>query len=187
MTTLYLVRHGQTDWNVLGRYQGHTDLPLNAVGQAQAQALARQLTGNPLAAIYSSDLRRARETAEVLAEALGLAVQPDPRLREMNLGAWEGQTVAEIVQRYPEAWAARTRDPLHARAPGGESVVEVAGRVTAAAESIAAVHPASQVLVVAHGVVLATLCCLARRQPLADVYNAIPDNGRPVIVRWPPG
>jgi alpha-ribazole phosphatase len=186
MTLLYLVRHGQTDWNIEGRYQGQTDLPLNAAGRAQAASLSQQLAGVAFTAAYSSDLRRARETAEILAAPAGLAVQLDRRLREINLGAWEGQLMAEIVSRYPAEWAERLRDPLNARSPGGESVAEVARRTAEAAAAIVLAHPVGPVLVVSHGVALATLLCQARRQPLAEAYQVIPCNGDPEVVAWPP-
>ena len=95
MTTLLLVRHGETDWNRLGRWQGHSDTPLNARGREQARELAPQLDGVDV--VYSSDLARARETAEILAEELGADVRLDARLRERGFGAWEGLTAAEIV------------------------------------------------------------------------------------------
>ena len=186
MTQLYLVRHGQTDWNVEGRYQGQTDWPLNGVGRAQALRLGRQLAGIPFTAVYSSDLSRARETAEILAAPSGLAVQLDPRLREIRLGEWEGQLMTEIATRYPEAWVERQSDPLRARAPGGESVAEMAKRVAEAAAAMVQAHPVGPVLVVSHGLALATLRCLARRRPLAEAYQTVPDNGQPEIVVWPP-
>lgn len=185
MPQLYLVRHGQTDWNVEGRYQGQTDWPLNAVGRAQAQALAQQLAGIPFEAVYSSDLKRAWETAEILGAALGVAVQLDERLREINLGEWEGQRVAEIKTRYPAVWAARAQDPLHTRAPGGESAAELAVRVAQAADAVARAHPGGPVLVVSHGVALAALLCLARHSPL-NLYRAIPENSQAEVIDWPP-
>jgi alpha-ribazole phosphatase len=186
MTQLHLVRHGQTDWNVAGRYQGQTDLPLNAVGRAQAEALARQLTGAPFEAVYSSDLKRAQETAETLAANLGLRVQLDRRLREINQGEWEGQLVADIAAGYQAAWADRTGDPVNARAPGGESVAEVAARLAEAAGEIARAHPLGPVLIVSHGLALATLICQARGRPLSEAYQAIPGNGQPEVIAWPP-
>ena len=186
MTQLYLVRHGQTDWNVDGRYQGQTDRPLNAAGRAQAMSLSRQLAGLRFVAVYSSDLERARETAEILAAPSGLAVQLDPRLREIKLGEWEGQVMAEIAARYPAAWAERLRDPVYARAPEGESVAEVAARVAEAATAIARAHPVGPVLIVSHGVALATLICQARGQALPETYEAIPPNSHPEVVVWPP-
>src|SRR3954452_24611267 len=91
-TTLLLVRHGETDWNAEGRLQGHTDRPLNEYGRRQAKELAARLAGGHVDAIYASDLSRARETAEIVGERLGLTVVIDPDLRETNWGTWEGLT-----------------------------------------------------------------------------------------------
>ncbi len=95
MTTLLLVRHGETDWNADGRLQGQTDRPLNDFGRRQAQQLAEDLGAEELEAIYSSDLARARETAEIVGEQLGLPVTLDPDLREKDWGNWEGLTPVE--------------------------------------------------------------------------------------------
>lgn len=95
MTTLLLVRHGETDWNADGRLQGHTDRPLSDHGRRQARQLAEELAGDAIAAIYSSDLARARETAEIAGERLGLPVKLDPDLREKDWGNWEGLTAVE--------------------------------------------------------------------------------------------
>src|SRR5919206_1493774 len=92
MTTLLLVRHGETDWNAEGRLQGHTDRPLNEHGRRQAKELAGRLAGEDVHAIYASDLARAKETAEILGERLGLPVVVDSDLREKNWGNWEGLT-----------------------------------------------------------------------------------------------
>jgi broad specificity phosphatase PhoE len=186
MTHLWLIRHGQTDWNLEGRYQGQSDAPLNAAGRAQAERLARRLTGNSFAALYSSDLQRARETAEIIGAQIGLRTQCDKRLREINQGEWEGQLVTEIIVRYQRAWAAREIDPLGARAPGGESVAEVAARAAEAADAIARRHPGGIVLVVSHGLTLATLLCRARGRPLSEAYQAIPENAVPEAIGWPP-
>jgi broad specificity phosphatase PhoE len=185
MTPLWLIRHGQTDWNLEGRYQGQSDAPLNAAGRAQAETLARQLTGKPFAALYSSDLQRARETAEIIGASVGLSPQGDVRLREINQGEWEGQLVTEIIARYQQAWAERKADPLGARAPGGESVAEVAARASEAADVIAHRHPRGAVLIVSHGLTLATLLCQARGRPLGEAYQAIPENAIPEVIDWP--
>jgi alpha-ribazole phosphatase len=186
MTRLVLVRHGQTDWNVEGRYQGQADPPLNEVGRAQVRALAERLAGRAIEAIYGSDLQRARETAHIIAQTLRLPLRIDPRLREVKLGEWEGRLVQEIRAGYPEAWEARRRDPVHARPPGGETAAEVAARVRAAADDIARQHPVGPVLVVSHGLALATLVVSARGPGLDRVYDYVPDNGQLEEIAWPP-
>ncbi len=189
MTELWLIRHGQTDWNAEGRWQGQAALApsLNAAGRAQALALAAQLDGQPFAALYSSDLLRARETAEILAVRTGKPVRFDARLREISQGEWEGQLGHELAGRYPEQIAARRQDPVHARAPGGETVAEVAGRVWAAADDIARRHAPGPVLIVSHGLALATLRCRVQGVPLARAGELIPDNAHPLVILWPPG
>ena len=127
-----LVRHGQTDWNLAGRYQGQSDVPLNENGRAEAHALAKQLQEQPFIAIYTSDLKRAKETAEIIGVFLRLPVILEPRLREINQGEWEGQLVEVIQARYAALWERRTVDPAGVRPPGGETVGEVARRVHAA-------------------------------------------------------
>mgnify|MGYP000918913880 FL=1 len=119
MTELWLVRHGQTDWNVEGRYQGQANPPLNATGLEQAACAAETLAGRTYTAIYTSDLQRARVTAEIIGRRLGMDVLVDPRLREVNQGAWEGMLSTEIQAHYAGEWAARQRDRLHFRPPGG--------------------------------------------------------------------
>ena len=151
MTTLILVRHGETDWNRSGRWQGHADAPLNDRGRDQARALADELLDAHVAAVYASDLRRARETAEIIADRLGRPVEIDPRLREVDVGGWAGLTTAEIEARFPDSVARWYRgDPGHAF-EGGETYAAMGERVVAALADIAARHPGEQVVVVLHG------------------------------------
>lgn len=184
MTRFCLVRHGQTDWNVEGRYTGQSDIPLNAAGRQQARQLAGLLKGEPFAAVYASDLMRARETAEIIAGCLQLPVRTDPRLREINQGEWEGLHVDTIKARYAALWQQRASDPSSARAPAGETVGEVAERVSAALDEIARGCPEGSILIVAHGLSLATVLCRARNAPIQQVYQLIPDNTTPVWVTW---
>jgi broad specificity phosphatase PhoE len=136
VTTLLLVRHGETDWNADGRLQGHTDRPLSDLGRRQAQRLAEELEGEELEAIYSSDLSRARETAEIVGERLGLPVELDPGLREKDWGNWEGLTAVE-------------RDRVEFM---GESTEAHQERILDTLRRIAGRHPgAGRVLVVTHG------------------------------------
>jgi broad specificity phosphatase PhoE len=135
VTTLLLVRHGETDWNAEGRLQGHTDRPLNAHGRAQAKDLAERLSGEGADAIYASDLSRAKETAEIVGARLGLTVVIDADLREKNWGNWEGLTGDERIHVEFE----------------GESTKDHRDRVLRAVERIARRHPGQRVVVVTHG------------------------------------
>ncbi len=165
-TRLFAVRHGRTAWNAELRIQGHRDEPLDALGRWQAEQLAQALAGEPLAAVYSSDLQRAAATAEPLARQQGLAVQPDPGLRERSFGEFEGFTHAHIEHRWPVAarrW--RERDPGFGP-PGGEKLADFYDRSVASVLRLAAGHPGQAVLVVAHGGVLDCLYRAATRASL---------------------
>jgi len=186
MTDLWLIRHGQTDWNLEGRCQGHADIPLNETGLAQAAALAAQLNEQTFTAIYSSDLLRTRQTADALAKHTGLPVQLDPRLREIHQGEWEGRLIHEVVLTQPEARLNALMNPDIPRAPGGESINQVTERVTAAAKDIVSRHPQEAVLVVSHGLSIAALICHFENIPILSIYSLIPDNAVPRIVQWPP-
>jgi len=143
MTTILLARHGETDWNLNRRVQGHSDTPLNNTGRAQARALGEELAGERIDAVYSSDLVRAHETARAVAEPRGLGVTAIRDLRERHFGTWEGMTDDEIFARF---------DPTPETSWGdGETREEMAGRVLDALRRIAATHPKSRVLVVSHG------------------------------------
>jgi len=135
VTTLLLVRHGETDWNADGRLQGQTDRPLSDFGRRQARQLADELAGEELEAIYASDLSRARETAEIIGDRLGLATVLDPDLREKDWGTWEGLSAVE-------------RDRVEFV---GESTEAHQERILHALRRVAERHPGGRVLVVTHG------------------------------------
>lgn len=140
MVTILIARHGETDWNREGRWQGWADEPLNDTGRAQARELAEQLRADPFDAVYSSDLQRAHETAVIVAEPHGMPVLVDPGLREIDIGSWSGLTHDEIRERYPDG----------AR-PDGETHEQHAERVRAAVTRIARAHPSDRILIVTHG------------------------------------
>ena len=185
MTRLCLVRHGETDWNVEGRYQGQSDTPLNQKGRAQAEMLARELQSTSFAAVYTSDLERARETAAIIAQSLRLPVTMEPRLREIHQGAWEGKRVQSIKAHYSALWHRRTADPAKVRPPGGETVEEVATRVHAALTDIATTHYEESILVVSHGLAIATAICATEGLPVGQAYTVIPENATPLWIEWP--
>jgi probable phosphoglycerate mutase len=141
VTILYLIRHGETDWNLAGRWQGHADVPLNALGRAQSRRLAARLLaeGARFDAIYSSDLLRAWETAQALEAQLGIAPQPLVDLREIDVGAWSGLTGAEAAARDPDLIARLESGEDVPRGGSGERFVELYQRVVSAAERLACI------------------------------------------------
>lgn len=149
---VYLARHGETSWNLEGRWQGQTDIALNATGRAQAQELARRLVTAGLAWVASSDLQRARETAAIVASELGIALGPaDARLRERRFGLFEGLTREECETRHPEAWA-RYRSDSRLLPTGAEPQEDVAARMRAGVLALAREgRGAGHGLIVAHG------------------------------------
>ena len=166
-TTILLVRHGETDWNLERRVQGHADRPLSETGHEQARALADDLAREPIDAVYSSDLRRAFDTARVVAERRGLPVTRVPDLREKDFGTWEGLTDREILERFPEARSGSWGD--------AETSDEMRLRVLGALRRIAAAHPEGRVLVVAHGGPLGAVlahCDAAHRGPVGNCHVA---------------
>ncbi len=148
--TLFLARHGETDWNAEGRWQGQTDVPLNATGRAQAYALAERMRREGIVAMASSDLSRARTTAEIVADALGIdAIHADPGLQEQHYGCFEGLTRKESEARFPEEWARYVAD-WHTGPPHGEPYEALVARVRAALQRISELL-ASPALVIMHG------------------------------------
>jgi broad specificity phosphatase PhoE len=176
MTRLVLVRHGETDWNAEGRYQGQSNVPLNANGLAQAEALARRLSGERFDAIYTSDLARATQTAEALAAVTGAPIFREPRLREIDQGEWEGMLLAEIEARYAEEFARRRLDPLGMHPPGGETVGQVRERVLDVVREIHKTYPSGTVAVVSHGLAIALVKVHLAGLPVQSVWDHIPPN-----------
>jgi 2,3-bisphosphoglycerate-dependent phosphoglycerate mutase len=168
VTTLLLARHGETDWNRDLRFQGHADPPLNEVGRRQARELAASLAGEELAAIYCSDLRRAHETARIVADAVGAEVTILQGLREIDVGSWSGLTRDEIEERFPDGFE-RWREGGEGH--DGESREELRARVVEAAERIAAAHPGDRVLLVTHGGALRALLTHAEGAPSARRFD----------------
>jgi len=165
-TRIIAVRHGETAWNVDTRIQGHLDIPLNETGQWQAQQLAQALAGEPIDAIYASDLQRAYATAQAVADTTGAPITPETGLRERSFGHFQGRTFAEIEAELPEdARRWRKRDPDYVP-EGGESLVMLRERIERTVFALAEKHPGEQVLMVAHGGVLDVLYRLATRQEI---------------------
>lgn len=151
MERALLVRHGQTDWNAEGRWQGQIPTDLNADGHAQAQALARSLHGRPIGSIISSDLPRAYQTAEAIGQVVGVAPQADEQWREFHLGIFQGHTRQEIETHFPYEWAAFRADYWGYVVPGGESRRALQSRVFAAWTALTDHAKGPEVVIVSHG------------------------------------
>jgi phosphoserine phosphatase len=181
VTTLLLVRHGETDWNREGRWQGLSDTHLNDQGREQARSLALQADGVDV--IYSSDLARARETAEIVAEDLGLEVRLDERLRERGFGEWEGLNSDEIEERFAEAhgrWKA-------GEGPGAENAepfAEFAGRIHDFVDEVLERHPGETVLVVSHGGSIRVIHALAADLDYVRDHRLIPGVANCTVARY---
>lgn len=154
---LLLLRHGETDSNVAKRFQGQSDTPLTPKGIEQARAAARHFAGVDIAAVYTSDLRRALETARLAAP---MAAKTDPRLREINFGEWEGLTYAEIQERFSGELTAWEANPLLVGPPKGESLSALAARAEDFLNFLRENHADQTVLLVAHGGILQTILCV---------------------------
>jgi 2,3-bisphosphoglycerate-dependent phosphoglycerate mutase len=148
-TTIVLVRHGETDWNRESRFQGHADPPLNETGRAQARALASALRSERFTAVYTSPLRRARETGEIAVAGTGLEPIPHPSLMEVDLGSWSGLTRSEVEASFPAGYA-RWLEFGHGW-DDGETYEELGARVVAGLSEIGARHSDASVLAVTHG------------------------------------
>jgi broad specificity phosphatase PhoE len=160
VTTILLARHGETDWNRDGIWQGWADPPLNETGRAQARELAEQLRSVPFDAVYSSDLRRAHETAEIVAAPHAVPVIADAGLREIDIGSWSGLTRAEIDERFPTG-----------ERPDGETRDQHAARVLDAVERIARANPGRRILLVTHGGTMRALHGHVTDEPFHPMVN----------------
>jgi len=174
---LYLIRHGQTDWNAEGRYQGQTDSQLSTLGRAQAGQLARALASHPLAAVYSSPLSRALNTAQAIAAPHGLPVRTVDLLREIGLGVWERLTELEINEKFGRVLEVRRLDPLGVIPHGGETLAAVQARGMQAVSEIIARHPGETVAAVAHGAVNRMLLAQVLGLPFAGLGALEQDAG----------
>lgn len=157
---LYLTRHGQTDWNIARRYQGHSNTELNQTGIRQAEQLARRLSKETIHAVYSSDLVRASNTAKAIAAFHNIEPRSDIRWRELSFGDWEGMTYEEMSAHSPDLFDAWMKDSLTVSTPNGETHRQLAERVQAAFDEVRAKHKEETVLIVGHSGSMQTLLTL---------------------------
>jgi len=176
-TILYIVRHGETEWNRISRYQGHLDSPLTKAGIQQAHFLADGLALKAIDVLYSSDLGRAMQTAGIISERLGLPVNAEEHLRERHLGIIEGLSRQEFQDKYPKEWeSVNSRDPDYIL-PGGESAKQFYNRCVNRCIELAEYHAGQRILIVTHGGVLTnlfnhTLCIPLSNPRRFSLFNA---------------
>jgi broad specificity phosphatase PhoE len=159
MTTLYLIRHGQTDWNEKQIFRGRADVPLNGRGRKGAEALSRHLEGVRAVECYSSPLSRARETAEILVRPHSIDIKIEDGVIDVDYGEWQGQGNADVERSFAETYRRWRERPHHTKFPDGESLSIVRKRSLATLERIRAAHPDDVVFVVSHRVVTKVIMC----------------------------
>lgn len=177
MLRLLLIRHGETDWNQQMRFQGQTDVVLNARGIEQAEAVAYRLRNEPLQAIYSSDLQRAMQTAQIVAKYHDLSPVADPDLRELSYGIWEGMRREEILaSEWAELFERYRKDSLRHRPPGAEYPEQIIERSRRMLARILRQHSDGTVCIVGHGGSLRALICVALSAPVETFRHIRLDN-----------
>jgi broad specificity phosphatase PhoE len=184
---LWLVRHGESTWNSVRRFQGGLDPPLSPRGVLQARALATGLASTRFDALYTSPLSRARDTAAACADALGLAPVAVDDLREVGLGDWEGLTLETVKAQEGDRYGRWLEAPVEHPPRGGEGMMAFAGRVRGALDGLAANHPAGRVLVVCHGGAIASVLCTWLGRPLNAIWTLRIDNASITRVTLPEG
>lgn len=177
VTRFLFVRHGETEWNRVPRFRGRADVPLNATGRAQARRVAARLGTLSLAAIYASPLARTRETAAAIAAVHGLAVVPEPALLDLDYGAWQGRTPAEVARDDGARLKRWRADPGRVCPPGGERLGALSARATRLVERLAHRHRGGTVVLVSHDIVGRTLVAALLGLPLRSVWRIGQDNG----------
>lgn len=165
---LFLIRHGETEWNRVGRCQGVSDIELNEAGMSQAALLAQSLSDVSVSAVYSSDLKRALATAEAIAEYHGVDVVVEPALREMDQGRFEGLSFVKIKEEHRELLDRWRQSPELVTVPGGESLPDVQERAYRTIQKISVEYNGKTVVVVSHHFVIATLLCKILELPLRE-------------------
>ncbi len=182
---LYLIRHGQTDWNVAGRIQGSTDIPLNETGRRQAERLAKGMERRPVKKVFTSTLSRAYETGLAIGKSQNVPVEQMKGLEEVGYGVWEGMTMDEIQEKYPKELELWYNSPVDVAPPQGESQMQVYGRCGRALEAILA-QAEGDVAVVSHGATVVFLLeYLLRDNPRED-EDIIVGNASISTIDWDP-
>ena len=188
MTQIFLIRHGQAEGNIFRRVQGQSDSPLTAEGRRQISYLTPRFADIPLDAAYSSDLSRARETAEAAVGARNIPVRTDPRLREVCFGAWEGRAWGNVTRDEPEMKTLFFNDPARWSVPGGESFRDAQARICGALTNIAKRHEGGTVVAAAHGAIIRDFLAAVRGVPSEEISSVVlPPNASVTLLNWEDG
>lgn len=182
--TFYIVRHGQTNWNILGKTQGHGNSDLTEQGIVQARELAEDITKYPIDYIYSSDLGRAIQTAEILGEKLNIEVQKTEGLREMGFGVWEGLLIDEIKKDYSDIYDIWRNDPHLVNIPKGETLQVIKKRVDNFIEEINKKHENKHIIFVTHSITLRVMLLSFLGSGMENIYRIKQDNTALNIVEY---
>jgi alpha-ribazole phosphatase len=182
---IYLIRHGETEWNASLRYQGQTDVPLSEEGKQQAELLGRRLSALKFDGFYASDLTRAYETARIISLHHKQQVKKIPELREMNFGRWEGLNYKEIMGIYPEEIKQWWEKPLQTRIPGGETLDMMIKRTISAVRTIVESHSEGSIVVVSHGGVIRSLVGTVLGMDMNKYWRLRLDNACLNIIDFP--
>ncbi|HOS68548.1 MAG TPA: histidine phosphatase family protein [Bacillota bacterium] len=185
MTRLYLVRHGETEWNKNGKVQGRTDTELSPEGVMQAELLARRLAGEDINVIYSSSLRRALKTAEIIAEYKQCEIIKSDKYHEICFGPWEGMTINEIKEKYSEHYRAYREDPVNFKLPGAETLIDLTERTYGAVMDIVSRHTGSNILLVSHGTAIKAVIIRILGLDIIDFKRFMIDNASVSILEFP--
>jgi len=176
MGQVYIVRHGETEWNAQGRIQGHSDISLSDNGRLQAQSVARRLGNIPFSVAYASDLSRTHETARIILGDTGTPLHTTPQLREYHKGVFEGLTVDEYARQFPDQYQASLQNDLDFAPTGGETIRQASARMARLVEETLQNHLEETVLVVGHGGSLRSLIVALLALPLEANWKFIMDN-----------
>ena len=169
--TIYLVRHGQTEWNIKGKTQGHGNSKLTQKGIDQAKALADSISSLPIDYIYSSDLGRAVETAEIISDKFGLDVIETPALREMGFGKWEGLLIKEIQEEYKDIYHTWRNQPHLAEIPGGETLQVIKDRTEKFLNEINEKYDRKHIVLVTHSVTARVILLSVLNSAMENIYR----------------
>lgn len=184
MVKLLLIRHGQTEWNITGRYQGQSDVELSEDGKEQARQLAKNFAYGNVDAVYSSPLKRAMFTAKAVADKFGLEVIPEESFKEINFGDWEGCHYTEIQDRWPEEFNLLFNGADVLQIPGGESFPELQKRAMKKIHELVEKHEGKTIAIVAHGAIIRAILTAVLGMPVKNVWKIRQDNTAVNLVRY---